>query len=252
MKVLSFECKVLIQELNLLLVQGAEHFKKLSQISKNEEKIAYVSQNLSPVARDCYGTLPEYIQLQLILDRDSHGNVQLSKVETERLFIELVKDELKRRKEVGSFKGAFSPQGLFCGYEGRSCLPSNFDATYSYALGQVATLLIGADLTGYMANVTGLTTPVENWEIGGAPLIGMMNHEVRKGKRQPVIRKAVVDLQGPVFMAFLENRGNWILEDSYKYPGPIQFFGPSHITDSVTKTLELEQSTAYEVLMFNE
>lgn len=236
------ECKVLIQELNVLLVKGTENFKELSQMSRNEEKIAYVIENLSPMAKECFQTLPQYIQFQLILDRDSHGNVQVSKVETERLFIELVKEELKTRKEKGDYKGCFSPQGLFCGYEGRSCLPSNFDANYCYSLGHVAALLVGDNLTGYMANINGLTTPVENWGIGGTPLISMMHQEIRKGKRQPVIRKAVVDLQGPVFMAFLENRGNWILEDSYQYPGPIQFFGPAHLTDSITKTLELESS----------
>lgn len=234
------ECKLMIQELNGHLVDGNDNSTKLSQLQAKEEKVSFVSTLLTPAAAQCYRTLPQEIQLQLIMDRDPHGNVQVSKIETESLFIELVKIELKQRKKQGSYTGKFSPQPHFCGYEGRSCFPSDFDANYCYALGQVAALLIGSGYTGYMACVQGLGAPIADWQIGGIPLVGMMHEEIRKGKKQHVIRKAVVDLQGPVFYEFMQHREDWILEDAYQYPGPIQFFGPPNLTDAITKTLSLE------------
>ena len=183
---------------------------------------------LTETSKSCYNALPKNIQEQLLLDRDSHGNVQVSKIETERLFISAVEEELKRK----NFKGSFSPQAIFCGYEGRSCLPSNFDATYCYALGATAALLLQNGATGVIAAMQGLDKSPANWIPLGVPLIAMMQLEVRKGKSKPVIGKALVDLQGPMFKQFETHRTRWALEDDYSNPGPIQFFGPKDITDS--------------------
>lgn len=183
---------------------------------------------LSPESKSCYQSLPKAIQEQLLLDRDSHGNVQVSKIETERLFIATVQEELKRRQ----FKGAFSPQPIFCGYEGRSCLPSNFDATYCYALGYTAALLLKNGLTGLIAALQHLNRSPEEWIPLGVPLTAMMQLEVRKGKSKPVIGKALVDLNGPSFKHFETHRDKWSLVDDYSNPGPIQFFGPSSLTDA--------------------
>lgn len=236
------ECKRLIQELNALLVAGSTHAVQLSQLHGNSAKISYLGEALSPSAKKCYQTMPPQIQQQLFLDRDPHGNVQVSKIETERLFMQLAGDELGRRKSAGQYKGTFSPQPHFCGYEGRSCFPSNFDAHYCYALGHVATLLVGAQRNGYMAWISGLASPVEEWAIGGIPLISMMHEEVRKGELKLVLKKALVDLQGPVFQSFKEQRDQWVVDDAYAYPGPMQFFGPCSLVNAITKTLALESN----------
>jgi pyrophosphate--fructose-6-phosphate 1-phosphotransferase len=154
-----------------------------------------------------------------------------------------VKKELKKRKEEGTYKGKFSAQPLFCGYEGRSGLPSNFDCNYCYALGYTAVLLIEAKATGYIATVRNLHLPVEQWNVMGAPLVPFIHLEERSGKRKPVIQKAFVDLQGVPFKTFSQQRERWILEDDYRNSGPIQFFGPSELSDSITLTLELESNT---------
>jgi len=213
------ECRVLIKELNVLQAKGV--------------KSSEVAEQLTPASLQCLNSMPKAIQDQLMLDRDAHGNVQVSKIETERLFIETVKAELKKRnaKEI-------SAQPLFCGYEGRSCMPSNFDADYCYALGYVAALLVSLGATGYMSSVQGLAG--KEWRIGGTPLVGMMDIEMRKGEMKPVIKKALVDLQGAAFKQFASQRGLWRLEDDYRYPGPIQFFGPASLTDAVTMTLQLD------------
>lgn len=212
------ECNKLIAELNTLLTtESAE--AALAKLSKE--------------ARGCYEALPTGIQSQLLIDRDAHGNVQVSKIETERLFIETVTKELKKRQ----FKGKFSAQPLFCGYEGRSGYPSNFDTHYCYALGHVAALLIDNGATGYMSLVQNLTQPVEQWAIGAAPLVAMMDIELRKGKRKPVIKKALVELNGALFAKFREDRDSWAIQDFYRYPGPIQFWGPPEITDTIPLTL---------------
>jgi pyrophosphate--fructose-6-phosphate 1-phosphotransferase len=210
----------LIAELNKLLVS-----------EKPEEAL----KKLSPSSRHCFDSLPESIQKQLLLDRDPHGNVQVSKIETERLFIETVKNALKARQ----FKGKFSAQPLFCGYEGRSAFPSNFDAHYCYALGHVAALLIENGATGYMSLIQDLHLPVEQWSIAAAPLVGMMDLEERKGEMKPVIKKALVDLQGKPFNLFKEEREEWMVNDHYRYPGPIQFWGPKEIAEAITITLYL-------------
>lgn len=218
------ECKVLIGELNTLLV------------SSDAEKAL---QHLTPPSKACFDALPQDVQKQLLLDRDPHGNVQVSKIESDRLFIETVKQELKKRGK--EYQGKFSAQPLFCGYEGRSCLPTNFDAQYCYALGHVAALLIDQGRSGYMAVVQNLAGPVVNWQIAAVPLVLMMQMEKRKGKMKPVIRKALVELNGPIFTSFIHKREGWMLNDQYLFPGPIQFFGPESITDSVSFSINLSK-----------
>ena len=224
------ECKALIAELNALLA---------TQTSAENDLL----QKLTPSSRECYETLPPLIQQQLLIDRDPHGNVQVSKIETERLFIELVSQELVHRKKMGTFKGVFSPQAHFCGYEGRSCLPSNFDCNYCYALGQTAALLVSHRASGYMACVQGLSKPVEEWQVAGVPIVEMMGMETRHGKAKPVIQKALVDLNGAVYASFCKERGAWVSNDEYLSPGPIQFFGPREVTECTTMTLALEAIT---------
>ncbi|MEM1282953.1 MAG: diphosphate--fructose-6-phosphate 1-phosphotransferase [Chlamydiota bacterium] len=234
------EFKVLITELNDLLSKE-EHSDAIGGINDRTERVRYVAGLLTNESMECYQTLPPEIQLQLILDRDPHGNVQVSKIESERLFIELAKAELKRRKNNGNITGKFSAQPFFCGYEGRSCLPSNFDAQYCYALGHTAALIIRSDLTGYMSCVQNLTAPATDWNIAGIPISTMMVMEKRKGKLKPVIRKALVELDGAPFTMFTQGRESWKLSDDYIYPGPIQFFGPEEVTNSVTITLSEER-----------
>lgn len=233
------EFKILISELNDLLSKS-EHVEAISAFNDLDQRLGYVAGKLSKESKGCYQTLPRDIQLQLILDRDPHGNVQVSKIESERLFIEMAKDELTRRKKEGTYSGKFSAQPFFCGYEGRSCLPSNFDAQYCYALGHAAALLILSGVTGYMSCVQNLTGSVEEWSVSGIPISTMMVMEKRKGKLKPVIRKALVELDGKPFTMFANQRDEWKLSDDYVYPGPIQFFGPAEITNMVTITLKEE------------
>ncbi len=213
------EMNVLISELNQLLAQNV--------------KLEEISRKLSAASVSCFEALPKGIQEQLLLTRDSHGNVQVSKIETERLFIELVEKELKRR----NYSGKFSAQPFFCGYEGRSGLPSNFDAQYCYALGHVAAVLVNAKANGYICCLRNLTQPVEKWIPCGVPLVNMLTIEQRKGKEKAVIKKALVDLGGNLFALFAQNRLHWAKEDAYRSPGPIQFFGPSELTESIPLTV---------------
>lgn len=212
------ECRRMIKELNDVLLHVPEEEKKI------EEK-------LSLEALRCFKTFPERIQQQLLLERDSHGNIQLSKIETERLLINLVEEELKNRQKQNLYIGKFNPQPLFYGYEGRSGLPSNFDCHYSYALGQTAALLIARGATGYLCSIRHLAHPVEDWDIWGIPLVQLLHFEWRKNKRQAVIKKALVDLKGPLFALFDAQRQSWRLEDVYGCPGPIQFYGQKKLTD---------------------
>lgn len=235
------EFKHLIDELNNLLAPENAHAHHLDQLSSNEDKISYILTLLSPDSKNCFQIIPGEIQAQLLLGRDPHGNVQVSKIETERLFIEMVKNELRDRKKVGKYSGDFSPQPLFLGYEGRSCLPSNFDCQYCYALGHIAAVLIDSKASGYMCSIKNLSESIEQWIAVGVPLISMMAIETRHGKPKPVIKKALVDLQGNPFSLFKSQRNSWYLKDDYIGPGPIQFFGPENITDSITVTLKLEQ-----------
>lgn len=233
------EFKTLIDELNDLLSKK-EHALSLECAKDPNAQLNYILEQLSLPSKECYQTLPTEIQLQLILDRDPHGNVQVSKIESERLFIALVKEELQRRKTTGSYSGKFSAQPLFCGYEGRSCLPSNFDASYCYVLGHVAALLVLSGATGYMSCVRNLTAPVEEWKVAGIPISTMMVMEKRKGKMMPVIQKALVELEARPFAIFASKREQWKIEDDYIYPGPIQFFGPHEIANSISITLAEE------------
>jgi pyrophosphate--fructose-6-phosphate 1-phosphotransferase len=196
-----------------------------------------------PDAKRCFSMLPKTIKRQLLLDRDPHGNLQLSKIETERLLIDMCANELKRRAQQGSFQGKFNPQPLFFGYEGRSCAPSNFDASYCYALGYVAAALINNRLSGYMATLKQLAQPIECWQPRGLPLTALMAYEERQGEKRAVIGKALVDLQGTPFAHFKAQSQHWALDDDYRYPAPIQYFGPPELTDSITCILAMEQAS---------
>ncbi|MEX1012182.1 MAG: diphosphate--fructose-6-phosphate 1-phosphotransferase [Waddliaceae bacterium] len=197
---------------------------------------------LSSKSDQCLTHLPKFIQDQLLLDRDPHGNVKVSQIETERLFIEAVKEELVRRGSGHKF----SAQPIFCGYEGRSCLPSIFDSNYCYALGHVAASLIQAKQTGYMAAIQNVQARVKDWEIAGIPLTSMIHMEERKGKMKPVIEKALVELDGPIFARLASQRENWKSDDDYRYPGPIQFFGPEELTHQTTISLQLTPAKVLE------
>ena len=217
------EINLLISELNFLLAKNV--------------KTTDIPQQLTAKSSICFQSLPYGIQEQLLLSRDSHGNVQVSKIETERLFIEMVTREL----ELRNFKGNFNPQPFFGGYEGRAGLPSNFDCQYCYSLGRVAAVLIDAEVTGYICSLKNLNQEVEDWIPCGIPLTSMLTIEMRKGKLKPVIKKALVDLTGNPFAELKKNRVDWGLNDRYSYPGPIQFFGPEYLTDNITFTLSLEK-----------
>jgi pyrophosphate--fructose-6-phosphate 1-phosphotransferase len=225
------EMNNLISELNLALAQGDAE----SVITR-----------LSPGSRKLLEELPEGIQKQLLLDRDPHGNVQVSKIETEKLLITLVEEELNKRHQSGNFFGKFLAQPHFCGYEGRSCLPSYFDSHYCYALGHVAALLIAHGFTGYMCALKGLHKPLETWQPIGVPITNMFTLEKRKGKMQPVVTKALVELDKEPFQTFKQYRDIWLLEDDYLYPGPVQFFGPKEIVEAITNTLQLEVTSKNE------
>lgn len=224
------EFKKLIKELNTLLNASRE-----KEILPKE-----ICQKLSVESQACFKSLPEEIQRQLLMDRDPHGNIQVSKIESERIFIYTVTKELKDRKNKGLYQGKFSPQGHFCGYEGRSCLPSNFDSQYCYALGQLAALLVNSKANGYICAIRHLYRPVEDWQLYGVPLVSMIHLEERMGKQKPVIQKALVDLEGNAFEAFKKASDEWRVNDDYHYPGPIQFYGPKELTENVTLTLEYE------------
>jgi pyrophosphate--fructose-6-phosphate 1-phosphotransferase len=181
------------------------------------------------------------IQGQLLADRDPHGNVQVSRIETEKLLIEMVEEQLKEWKVAGSYRGKFTTVNHFFGYEGRCAAPSNFDADYCYSLGYTASSLVGAGLTGYLSSVRNLTKPADEWVAGGIPLTMMMNLERRHGKAKPVIKKALVELYGKPFLEFAAHRADWAVLDDYQNPGPIQYFGPSEVCDLTTATIQLER-----------
>ena len=232
------EVKTLISELNDILAKQADAFQKLD----NEEKIKFVIKSLDKTMSKTFSSLPQGIQLQLCLDRDPHGNVQVSLIETEKMLAEMVKKQLKEMAAKGQFKGKFSTQSHFLGYEGRCAAPSNYDADYCYSLGCTAAALIGAGRTGYMASVRNTTKPSTKWVCGGIPITMMMNIEKRHGEDKPVIQKALVKLDAAPFKFFAKNRDQWAVSSEYIYPGPIQYFGPSAVCDQVTVTLALEHS----------
>ncbi|MDR1561743.1 MAG: diphosphate--fructose-6-phosphate 1-phosphotransferase [Dysgonamonadaceae bacterium] len=228
----------LIRELNEFLSENEAEFKMI----KKSEQISYITKKLSEENSILYASLPETVARQLTLDRDPHGNVQVSLIETEKLLAEMVAVKLSEWKKAGKYRGEFAAQTHFFGYEGRCAAPSNYDADYCYSLGYTASNLIAANKTGYMASVTKTTLPADQWIAGGVPITMMMNLERRHGEYKPVIKKALVDLEGKPFNTFLKSRDLWSEETDYVYPGPIQYFGPSAVCDQPTKTLQLEQS----------
>ena len=226
------EFKALISELNHLLAPGSSVEKQWSALSHQNEKEEFIQKQLSESSKQAFSAIPAEIRQQLLLERDPHGNVQVSKIETERLFIETVRQELQARKKAGKYSGKFSAQPHFCGYEGRSGLPTNFDSQYCYSLGLVAASLVNSQKTGYMSCVQNLSKPVAAWQPAGIPLVPLMNIEVRHGKPKPVIKKALVDLGGKMFQHFSKQRQGWELADDYLTPGPIQFYGPPTISEA--------------------
>lgn len=228
--------KSLIAELNEVLVEFAEELEPLEEGAKLEA----IHSHLSPSNADLYKMLPKNIALQLSLDRDSHGNVQVSLIETESLLSEMVAKRLAEMAEDGQYSGKFAAQHHFFGYEGRCADPTNFDADYTYALGYNAAMLINSGLTGYMSSVRNLTDKTENWICGGIPITMMMNMERRNGEMKPVIQKALVNLNGRPYLKFASMRETLALNTLYQYPGPIQYFGPAEICDCPSMTLLLE------------
>lgn len=206
------------------------------------EKFSIVESKLDSENAKVYSSLPALIKEQLLADRDPHGNVQVSKIETEKLLIEMISARLSQMKKEGKFSGKFSSQSHFFGYEGRCAFPSNFDADYCYSLGYNAFALINNGLTGYLSSVRNLTSPASQWIAGGVPLTMMMNMEKRHGEMKPVIQKALVRLDGPVFKQLQDNREDWAMNDRYLFPGAVQYFGPSSVCDITTVTLQLERS----------
>ncbi|MBR2386537.1 diphosphate--fructose-6-phosphate 1-phosphotransferase [bacterium] len=235
------EMKTMISSLNdiLAVVEDDENYRNAKT---QAEKYEIIESKMEFVNASVFHALPTIIKDQLLMDRDPHGNVQVSKIETEKLLIEMIKEKLAKLKEEGKYKGKFSDQAHFFGYEGRCAMPSNFDADYCYSLGYNAYALIQAGLTGYISSVKNLTKPAVDWVAGGVPLTMMMNMEKRHGKFKPVIQKALVELNGPVFKALEKNRETWAYEDKYVFPGAIQYFGPASVCDITTQTLALEQA----------
>ena len=227
----------LIDELNDLLAAHGADYKDLDK----DEQRKYILAHLSKENAETFATLPEGVARQLSLDRDPHGNVQVSLIETEKLISDMVGAKLAEWKKEGKFVGKFAAQHHFFGYEGRCAAPSNFDADYCYALGTSAAQLIANGKTGYMAIVKNTTAGTDQWKAGGVPITMMMNMERRNGEMKPVIRKALVELDGKPFKAFAAKRDEWAKNTCYIYPGPIQYWGPSDVCDQTTKTLALEQ-----------
>ena len=228
--------KSLIAELNDLLATNTDfiHIKKSHQRE-------FIISKLSKDNAAIYESLPSLVAKQLTLDRDPHGNVQVSQIETEKLLSDMVGRKLAQWSEEGKYVGKFSALHHFFGYEGRCAAPSNFDTNYCYSLGYVAAALIANGKTGYMASVRNTVAQPEEWIAGGIPTTMMMNIERRNGEMKPVIKKALVDLNGNPFKAFVANRDKWAIGTEFVYPGPIQYFGPSEVCDQPSKTLQLEQ-----------
>lgn len=230
--------KSLIGEVNHLLAEKEAEFAGLQTTAA---KIETLSGWLKPANAATFRTLPASIQAQLLLDRDPHGNVQVSLIETEKLLSEVVAARLKDDAEYKAAGGKFSAQHHFFGYEGRAAAPSNFDADYCYGLGSVAAVLIRSGKTGYMASIRNLSQGPAKWAAGGIPITMLFNMESRHGRLKPVIQKALVELASPAFKELVKHRDAWAVEDAYLFPGPIQYFGPAEICDAITKTLELER-----------
>ncbi|MFW6213107.1 MAG: diphosphate--fructose-6-phosphate 1-phosphotransferase [Spirochaetota bacterium] len=232
------EMRALISELNKLLGTNQAYFSTLNTF---EDQSEWVNKSLSRDSSYVFSSLPTAIQRQLLMDRDPHGNVQVSRIETEMLLVEMVSDRLAELKSRGEFEGKFNALTHFFGYEGRCAFPSNFDTDYCYSLGRTASLLIAGGLTGYLASVRNLSKPAESWSAGGIPLTMMMNMEERHGKMKPVIRKALVELDGAPFKRFAAHRDQWALKTSFLFPGAIQYYGPAEVCDQPSITLRLER-----------
>ena len=234
------EFSVLIAEINELLAGAkADAFNALESWA---EKYAFIEAGLTKESMAVFAILPQTIQQQLFLERDPHGNVQVSLIESEKLFGELVGNILKARKAAGTYVGKYGTQFHFFGYEGRCAFPSNFDADYCYSLGYNAFMLIQYGYTGYLSKVSNLSKPAEEWIAGGMPMTKMMNIERRHGADKPVIRKALVELDGKPFTYFAEHRDLWAVETCFTYPGAIQYYGPAEVCDITTRTLALEKA----------
>ena len=234
------EIKSMIASLNDTLA-GLETDSAYKSADENT-KFEIIKGKLSKENAEVFASLPVMIKQQLLMDRDPHGNVQVSKIETEKLLIEMVSAKLAQMKKEGTYNGKFSAQCHFFGYEGRCAFPSNFDADYCYSLGYNAFALMKFGLTGYLSSVKNLSAPADKWIAGGVPLTMMMNMDKRHGEFKPVIKKALVELNGPVFKELEKNRETWAYEDKYIFPGSIQYFGPSSVCDITTETLKLENS----------
>ena len=230
----------MISEINELLAGSkADAFNALPNWG---EKYAFIEKGLSKESMEVFAILPQAIQQQLFLERDPHGNVQVSLIESEKLFAALVGDKLKARKAAGTYVGKYAVQTHFFGYEGRCAFPSNFDADYCYSLGYNAFMLIQYGYNGYLSKVSNLSKPAEEWVAGGMPITKMMNIERRHGEDKPVIKKALVELDGKPFKYFEAHRDEWAAETAYVFPGAIQYYGPAEVCDLTTRTLALEKS----------
>lgn len=228
--------KILIKELNEFLT----NLDNLSIVRSGQQRDFIISK-LSPANSDFYSTLPENVANQLVLDRDPHGNVLVSMIQTEELLAQMVAKRLDEMAKEGKYKGKFATITHFFGYEGRCVAPSNFDADYCYSLGYTASMLAAAGKTGYMSSVRNTTAPAKEWIAGGIPMTMMMNMERRQGERVAVIRKALLNLESKPFVYYVSKRDKWALETCYIYPGPIQYFGPTEVCDQPSMTLLLEQ-----------
>ena len=236
------ELNPLIAELNDSMAEGTELGDQFNALPDMDAKIKFVEAHLKGDNLAVFKPLPTFVKAQLLGDRDPHGNVQVSKIETEKLLIAMVEANIKAYNGATGNNVKFSTQAHFFGYEGRCAAPSNFDADYCYALGYNASALIGAGLTGYMSSVRNISKSADKWEAGGIPLTMMMNMEHRHGKDVPVIKKALVELDAKPFKTFAANRDKWAEEVDFVYPGPIQYFGPAEVCDRTTLTLQLERA----------
>ena len=233
------EFSKLIAEINELL--AGSRTEEFNALPDWDAKYAFIKKGLSGESFAVFDILPQFVQQQLFLERDPHDNVQVSLIESEKLFSEMVKNELARRKAAGTYKGKFGAQHHFFGYEGRCAFPSNFDADYCYSLGYNAFMLIQYGYTGYLSKVSNISKPAEEWVAGGMPITKMMNMERRNGEDKPVIRKALVELDGAPFKFFEAHRDEWAVKTAFTYPGAIQYFGPAEVCDLTTRTLALEK-----------
>ena len=233
------EVKKLISEINDTLAAKAEEFEKAVS---PKDKVAFMHKYLTAESDAVFSILPESIQAQMMADRDPHGNGQVSRIESEKLVSSLVEAKLAEMKKEGKYNGKFNPLHHFFGYEGRCAFPSNFDSDYCYSLGYNAFMLIQSGCTGCLSSIRNLSAPASEWKAGGMPITKMMNIERRHGEDKPVIKKALVELDGKPFKYFEERRDKWAKETCFTYPGAIQYYGPESVCDITTVTLKLEQS----------